>query len=145
MNARAADPNYAAAHAGIADAYRLLGAPGWEVDSPSILLSRAKAAVERALALDPGSPEAHAVVAMIKFNFDWDLAGAEREIKEALRLNPSFAQAHQYYSGILTTMQRPAEAIAAAQRAMNSACVTGNRDSNPIRSCHWLAMGASSG
>ena len=43
---------------------------------------------------------------MIKFNFDWDLAGAEREIKEALRLNPSFAQAHQYYSGILTTMKR---------------------------------------
>jgi len=114
----AIDPNYAAAYAGIADAYRLLGAPGWEVESPSILLSRAKTAVERALALDPDSPEAHAVVAMIKITYDWDRAGAEREITEALRLNPSFAQAHQYYSGILTTMNRPVEAIAAAQRAM---------------------------
>jgi TolB-like protein/DNA-binding winged helix-turn-helix (wHTH) protein/Flp pilus assembly protein TadD len=114
----AIDPNYAAAYAGIADAYRLLGAPGWEVDSPSTLLPRAKTAAERALALDPASPEAHAVVAMIKFNYDWDLAGAEREIKEALRLNPSFAQAHQYDSGVLMTMKRPDEAIAAAQRAM---------------------------
>jgi len=114
----AIDSNYAAAYAGIADAYRLLGAPGWEVDSPSLLLSRAKTAAERALALDPESPEAHAVVSMIKLNYDWDLAGAEREIKEALRLNPSFSQAHQYYSSILTTMKRPDEAIAAAQRAM---------------------------
>ena len=114
----AEDPGYAAAYAGIADAYRLLGAPGWEVDSPSLLLSRAKMSVERALALDPTLPEAHAVVAMIRFNYDWDLDGAERAIREALRLNPSFAQAHQYYSSILTAMKRPDEAIAAAQRAM---------------------------
>jgi len=118
----AEDPNYAAAYAGIADAYRLLGAPGWEVDSPSSLLSRAKTAVERALALDPNLPEAHAVVAMIKFNYDWDLAGAESAIREALRLNPSFAQAHQYYSSILTAMKRPDEAIAAALRFVRLRC-----------------------
>ena len=113
----AVDPGYAAAHAGSADAYRLLGAPGWEVDSPSVLLSRAKSAVERALALDPASPEAHAVVAMIKFNFDWDLAGAEREIKEALRLNPSFAQAHLLLLGHPDD-DEAAHGIRAAQRAM---------------------------
>jgi TolB-like protein/tetratricopeptide (TPR) repeat protein len=112
------DPTYAAAHAAMADAYRLLGAPGWEVEAPSVLLSRAKAAAERALALDPRSPEARAVLAMIKFNFDWDLNGAEREIKEALRLNPSFAQAHQYYSGILTCMRRSEESIVSARRAV---------------------------
>jgi serine/threonine-protein kinase len=112
------DPSYAAAHAATADAYRLLGAPGWEVEAPSILLTKAKTAAARALALDPQSPQARSVLAMIKFNFDWDLAGAEREIQEALRLNPSSAQAHQYYSGILTPMGRRDEAIAAAQRAM---------------------------
>jgi tetratricopeptide (TPR) repeat protein len=114
----AIDPGYAAAHAGIADAYRLLGAPGWEVDAPAILLQKAKAAAERALQLDPRSPEAHAALAMIELNFDWDLAAAEKEIAEALRLNPSYAQAHQYYSGILTPMNRPDEAIAAARRAL---------------------------
>jgi tetratricopeptide (TPR) repeat protein len=116
--ALAADPKYAAAYAGIADAYRLLSAPGWEVDKPLILLSKAKAAAEQALALDPRSPQAHAALAMIRFNFDWDLAGAEQEIREALRLNPSFAQGHQYYSGILTTQGRQDEAIDAARRAV---------------------------
>lgn len=116
--ALALDPDYAAAHAAIADAYRLLGAPGWEVERPLTLLTRAKAAAERALALDPRSPEARAVLAMIRFNFDWDLGGAEREIQAALAINPSFAQAHQYYSGILMTMGRMDAAIDAARRAV---------------------------
>jgi TolB-like protein/DNA-binding winged helix-turn-helix (wHTH) protein/tetratricopeptide (TPR) repeat protein len=114
----ALEPNYAAAHAAVADAYRLLGAPGWEVDRPAMLLARAQAAAERALALDSHSPQARAVLAMIKFNFEWDLAGAEREIREALRLNPSFAQAHQYHSGILMCLGRMDDAIAAARRAV---------------------------
>jgi TolB-like protein/DNA-binding winged helix-turn-helix (wHTH) protein/Flp pilus assembly protein TadD len=114
----AIDPNYAAAHAAMADAYRLLGAPGLEIEPPSVLLTKAKAAAERALALDPRSPEARAVLAMIKLNFDWDLPGAELEVKQALRLNPSFAQAHQYYSAILTVMNRVDEAIVAAARAV---------------------------
>jgi TolB-like protein/Tfp pilus assembly protein PilF len=116
--ALALDPDYAAAHAAIADAYRLLGAPGWEVERPLALLTRAKAAAERALALDARSAEARAVLAMIRFNFDWDLAGAEREIQAALTINPSFAQAHQYYSGILMTMGRMDAAIDAARRAV---------------------------
>jgi tetratricopeptide (TPR) repeat protein len=114
----AIDPNYAAAFAAIADAYRLMGAPGWEVDRPSVLLAKAKTAAERALALDPKSPQARAVLAMIKFNYDWDLDGAAREIEESLRLNPSFAQAHQYYSGILMCQGRMDDAIRAAQRAV---------------------------
>jgi TolB-like protein/DNA-binding winged helix-turn-helix (wHTH) protein/Tfp pilus assembly protein PilF len=116
--ALALDSNYAAAHAAIADAYRLLGAPGWEVERPFTLLTRAKASAERALALDPRSPEARAVLAMIRFNFDWDLQGAEREIQQALAINPSFAQAHQYYSGILMTMGRMEGAIDSARRAV---------------------------
>lgn len=116
--ALALDPGYAAAHAAVADAYRLLGAPGWEVEPPRTLLARAKASAERALAIDPSSPQARAVLAMVRMNYDWDLLGAEREIKEALRLNPSFAQAHQYYSAILTCMNRMDEAVAAARRAV---------------------------
>jgi TolB-like protein/DNA-binding winged helix-turn-helix (wHTH) protein len=118
QKAIAADGQYAAAYAAVADAYRLLGAPGWEAEAPAGLLSKAKEAAERALSLDPRSPEARAVLAMIKMNFDWDLEGAEREIKEALRLNPSFAQAHQYYSGILTPMARQDDALASARRAV---------------------------
>jgi TolB-like protein/DNA-binding winged helix-turn-helix (wHTH) protein/Flp pilus assembly protein TadD len=115
----ALDPSYAPAHAGIADCYRLLGAPGWEVEQPATLLQKAKAGANRALALDMQSSEAHAVLAMVKLNYDWDLAGSEREIQEAIRLNPSSAQAHQYYSSTLTTMGRFDDAIAEAKRAMD--------------------------
>jgi TolB-like protein len=75
----ALDPSYAPAHAGIADCYRLLGAPGWEVEQPARLLQKAKAGAQRALKLDMQSSEAHAVLAMVKLNYDWDLAGSERE------------------------------------------------------------------
>jgi Tfp pilus assembly protein PilF len=78
----------------------------------------ARAEAERALALDPSSSDAHAVMSMVRFTYDWDLAAAEQEVKEAIRLNPSSSKAHQYYSGILTGANRMSEAIAEAHRAM---------------------------
>jgi TolB-like protein/DNA-binding winged helix-turn-helix (wHTH) protein len=113
-----ADPSYAPAHAGLADAYWLLGAPGWEVENPGTLFEKAKASAERALAADMHSAEAHVVLAMVTLTYDGDRAGSEREIIEAIRLNPSSSQAHQYYSTTLTTMGRFDEAIAEAKRAM---------------------------
>jgi TolB-like protein/DNA-binding winged helix-turn-helix (wHTH) protein/tetratricopeptide (TPR) repeat protein len=118
QRAIAIDPTYAPAHSGLADSYRLLGAPGWEVEQPADLLQKAKAGAERALALDPESSEAHAVLSMVKLDYDWDLAGSEREVLEAIRLNPSSVQAHQYYSSTLTTMGRMEESIREAHRAM---------------------------
>ena len=113
------DPQYAPAYAGIADGYFLLGAPGWEVEPPSGPFERAQANAERALSIEPQSAEAHAVLAMVRLNYRWDRAAAETEIKEAIRLNPNYAQAHQYYSTVLTTMGRFDEAIAEAHRAMD--------------------------
>jgi TolB-like protein/DNA-binding winged helix-turn-helix (wHTH) protein/tetratricopeptide (TPR) repeat protein len=118
QRALAIDPSYAPAHSGLADCYRLLGAPGWEVEQPADLLRKAKAGAERALQLDPGSSEAHAVLSMVKLDYEWDLAGSEREVLEAIRLNPSSVQAHQYYSSTLTTMGRMEEATREAHRAM---------------------------
>ena len=114
----AVDPTYAPAYAGLGDSYRLLGAPGWEVEEPAGLLKKAKAAAERALALDPMSADAHAVMAMVHFTYEWDLAKSESEVKEAIRLNASSSRAHQYYSAVLTTLRRSDDAIAEAHRAM---------------------------
>jgi TolB-like protein/DNA-binding winged helix-turn-helix (wHTH) protein/tetratricopeptide (TPR) repeat protein len=114
----ASDPSYAAAYAGLGDAYRLLGAPGWEVEKPEGLLKKAREAGERALALDPSSSDAHIVMSMVHFTYDWDLQAADQEAREAIRLNPSSSKAHQYYSGILTAAGRMDEAIAEARRAM---------------------------
>jgi TolB-like protein len=118
QRAIALDPTYAPAHAGLADCYRLLGAPGWEVEQPAELLGKAKAGAERALALDPQSSDAHAVLSMVKLDYDWDREGSEREVLEAIRLNPSSVQAHQYYSSTLTTMGRLDESIREARAAM---------------------------
>jgi len=115
----AADAQYARAYAGLADAYWLLGAPGWEVDQPMGLLQRAQSNAERALAIDPQLADAHAVLAMIRLSYRWDRAGSEQEIREAIRLNPSSAVAHQYFSATLTTMARFDEAIAEARRALD--------------------------
>ena len=115
----AADPQYARAYAGLADAYWLLGAPGWEVEQPMGLLQRAQSNAERALAIDPQLAEAHAVLAMLRLSYRWDRAGSEQEIREAIRLNPSSAVAHQYYSATLTTMGKFDEAVVEARRALD--------------------------
>jgi len=114
----ATDPQYGRAYAGLADAYWLLGAPGWEVDKPMTLLERAQTSAERALAIDPRLAEAHAVLAMIRLSYRWDRAGSEQEIREAIRLNPSSAVAHQYYSATLTTMGKFDDAIREARLAL---------------------------
>ena len=113
----ALDAEYAGAYAGLADCYRLLGGPGWEVGPPSELLGQARVAAERALELDPELPEAYAARGMVRFSFDWDLAGADRDLSRAIALNPSYARAHQYRSAVLTTMGRFDEAVASARRA----------------------------
>jgi TolB-like protein/DNA-binding winged helix-turn-helix (wHTH) protein/Tfp pilus assembly protein PilF len=118
QRAIAVDPQYARAYAGLADAYWLLGAPGWEVEQPGSLLQKAEANVERALAIDPQLAEAHAVLAMVHLSYRWDRDASEREIKRAIELNPSFAQAHQYYSTTLTTMSRFDQAIDEARRSL---------------------------
>jgi TolB-like protein/DNA-binding winged helix-turn-helix (wHTH) protein/Flp pilus assembly protein TadD len=112
------DPGYAAAHAGLADCHRLLAAPGWEVERPGDLLPRARAAAERALQIDPRLAEAHVVLAMLRFDHEWDIPGAERGLREALALNPSSARAHLYYSGVLTAAGRFDEAIGEARQAL---------------------------
>jgi TolB-like protein/DNA-binding winged helix-turn-helix (wHTH) protein/Tfp pilus assembly protein PilF len=119
QRAIAIDPQYARAYAGIADAYWLFGAPGWEVDKPMGLFEKAQSNAERALAIDPHLAEAHAVLAMVRLSYRWDRAGSEKEIQEAIRLNPSSALSHQYYSTMLTTMGRFDEAISEARRALD--------------------------
>ncbi len=111
------DPGYAPAHAGLADCYRLLGAPGWEAGPPDQLLERARTSVERALELDPQLAEAHAVRGMVRFSRDWDLPGADRDLARAIAINPSYARAYQYRSAVLAAARRFDEAVDSARRA----------------------------
>ncbi len=109
------DPRYAVAYAGLADYYNVL--PFYKRVAPRDVFPRAKLAAEHALALDDGLAEAHASLAFVKAYYDWDWAGAEREFRRALELNPSYGAAHHSYSRLLAALGRIDEALAEIGRA----------------------------
>jgi tetratricopeptide (TPR) repeat protein len=88
------DPTYAPAYAGLADSYNLLGYIGDEPRQASF--RQAREAASRALALDGSLAEAHASLGLVLMLADWDLAGAERALRRAIELNPSYSSAHQW-------------------------------------------------
>jgi TolB-like protein/Flp pilus assembly protein TadD len=91
QNAVAADENSALAHAGLADAYSLLVDYG--LRSPADGLPLAKAAAERAIALDPTLAEPHTSLAFIRGMYEWDWKDAGRLYLHAVSLNPGYATA----------------------------------------------------
>jgi len=111
------DPVYAAAYAGMADAYSVLVHYGFASPSPEESLQKAKAAATRALEIDDTLAEAHASLGLIKAYYEHDNLGAEREFRRALELNPNYATAHHWYSDYLAMVDRPAEAMAEIRRA----------------------------
>jgi TolB-like protein/Tfp pilus assembly protein PilF len=109
------DPAYAPAYSGLAEAYAMLGFRGGLPSKDA--LSGAKKAALNAIELDSSLAEPHASLAFIAETYDWDWAGAEKEYKQALELNPSYAQAHNWYAGYLTYTGRFNEGITEAMRA----------------------------
>ncbi len=109
------DPGYAPAYSGLAEAYAMLGFRGGLPSKDA--LSRAKKAALKAIELDNSLAEPHASLAFIEETYDWDWPGAEREYKQALELNPGYAQAHNWYAGYLTYTGRFNEGVAEAMRA----------------------------
>jgi DNA-binding winged helix-turn-helix (wHTH) protein/Flp pilus assembly protein TadD len=77
----------------------------------------AKEAATRALELDPSLAEAHTSLAQIKFLGDWDWAGAEKEFRRGIELNPSYVTAHCWYGVYLATFGRMREAAAEFEHA----------------------------
>jgi TolB-like protein/DNA-binding winged helix-turn-helix (wHTH) protein/tetratricopeptide (TPR) repeat protein len=114
----AKDTGYAAAYAGMADAYSTLGAAGYDVLPESEAMKKARASAERALQLDDTLSGAHASLAFVAYSYDWDWKRAERELKRALELDPNNATAHQWYSEYLTIRGRWSQATAQAEAAL---------------------------
>lgn len=104
----AKEPDYAAAHAGLADAWALFGY--FRLAPPEIAFARARAESTRALELDPDLAEAHASLGYVLFFYDWNGPAAERELRRALELNPSYASVHQWLWAYLSSAGRLDEA-----------------------------------
>jgi TolB-like protein/DNA-binding winged helix-turn-helix (wHTH) protein len=109
------EPDYAPAYVGLAECYEKLGM--WGALPPREARPQAKAAVEKALAIDDTLGEAHASLGHIHFTYDWDWAGAEREFKRALELSPSSSISRVQYSTFLSAMGRHDKALAQIKEA----------------------------
>jgi len=121
------DPGSAAAYGSLGFGYisiPLLDGPA----APYAALGRQ--AASRALELDPTIAEAHAVLGRIKFHFDWDDAGAERQFRRALDLDPTHPFVLHCFSQVLADLGRPEESLMLADRALEQdpASVLANRD-----------------
>jgi TolB-like protein/Tfp pilus assembly protein PilF len=101
------DPSYAVAYAGLADTY-VFGVTGLQ---PKVSIPLARAAAGKALELDDSLGDAHAALAQVKFLGDWDWAGAEKEFRRAIDLNPGDTLAHHMYSHFLLAMGRNEESL----------------------------------
>ncbi len=103
-----ADPNYALAYAGLADAYFIQTWWRWR---PWIEgNARAKEYAIRALDIDNNLAEAHTVLGGILYWNDWNFEEAQKELLLAIELNPNYATAHQYYSELLDILRLNDEA-----------------------------------
>jgi tetratricopeptide (TPR) repeat protein len=94
QQALALDPAFAPAAIGLADANIAIGNEGWL--PPRVAFERAREAALLAHRLDPNSPAPHVQMAGIYVNYDWDWAGAERELLKAFSLGPRDTTGVQY-------------------------------------------------
>ncbi len=110
-----ADPAYALAYAGMADAYRTLPFAGYAPSKEAF--PQAKAAAMRAVEIDNNLAEAHIVLGWVRSCFDWDWVAAESELKTAVELSPNNSDGHRAYAHLLSSLGRHDEAIAESRRA----------------------------
>ena len=109
----AADPDYAAAYAGLADYYTL-------TDSlpPAEAFDKAREYARKALALEGDLADAHSSLGYVHYYGDWNWAEAEREFLRATNLDPNNSRARRRYARFLGTMGRHSEASDQMDRAL---------------------------
>ena len=111
------DPNYAAAYAGLARVYSLVGVP--RLMSAQDSLPKARDAAVRAISLDDSLGEGHTMLGFIKAHYEFDWPVAEREFLRGVELSPNDPYAHLFYSNsYLSSLGRHEEAIAEMKKAI---------------------------
>jgi serine/threonine-protein kinase len=101
----AQDPGFAPAYVALAEGNIWLYS-GLGVLSAESAVPEARAAIEKALELDPTFAEAHRVRARIAIHHDWDRQGAEDALTRALQLGPGSAAAHLWNAWRLALLER---------------------------------------
>jgi TolB-like protein/tRNA A-37 threonylcarbamoyl transferase component Bud32 len=103
------DPGYALPHVGIADAYGILGV--YAFLPPHLAYSRARAAANKALEIDPELGEVHASLGWIVMWYDRDWPAAENHFLKAIQMRPDYPEAHMWYGNLLICTERFDQAV----------------------------------
>ncbi len=113
--ALARDPQYAQAHAGIADSWSRL-ADDWV--APSEAYPKAKDSALRALDLDTSLPEALTALGRVHSWYEWDFARAEGELRKSIEMNPNSAETHFVLATTLPALAQLPESIEEMRQAL---------------------------
>jgi TolB-like protein len=130
------DASYAPAYSGLADCYIALASR--DLYPPLQLFPKAESAARRALELDAELAEAHASMGAIHEVFHWRWERAQEEYATALRLNPGYVTARQWYALALAHRARFSEALAQMQVAAENDPLSFMLNAN-IGVIHYLA------
>jgi DNA-binding winged helix-turn-helix (wHTH) protein/Tfp pilus assembly protein PilF len=106
--ATAREPNFALAHAALADAYAFDGG----------LWKKAEGSANEAIRLDPTRGEPHATLGFVQTFWHWQPRDADAHFKQAIALSPDYATAHQWYGINLAARAQIGAALAEMQRAV---------------------------
>jgi serine/threonine protein kinase/Tfp pilus assembly protein PilF len=112
------DPDYALAHASIAEVYTLLST-GFDILPSKDAMPKAKEAAKKALELDPNLAEAYVSLGLIALSYDWDRKATKKYFEKAIELNPNSMNAHQWFEFYWTYMMADLDtATAHLERAL---------------------------
>ncbi|HTH38113.1 MAG TPA: winged helix-turn-helix domain-containing protein [Pyrinomonadaceae bacterium] len=103
------DPTFALAFAGLADSYLLIGLYGIEPTTDAF--PKARAAAEKALAIDQDLAEAYVSAAMVENLFQYDWNKAEEHFRRAIELRPNYSTGHHWFGLFLAMQGRTDEAL----------------------------------
>jgi len=117
------NPNYAQAHAALANCFGRMGESGQMNYKEAF--SQQKAEAIRAIELDESLPEGHAELANTAMTLDWDWATAATEFHRALELNPNSAAIHQKYAFYLLRTGQLRESLSEVERGVDLDPVSG--------------------
>ncbi len=115
QRAVALDPQFAPAYVGEAESYFTLA--DWGCLSDPALVTKSRDAALKAAELDPNSGEAQAWLGKLAFFYGWDFPQAQKELQQAIKLSPNYAEAHTIYAVFLVTSGKRDLGLAEMKRA----------------------------
>jgi TolB-like protein/Tfp pilus assembly protein PilF len=124
----ALDPNYAAAYAGLAVAEADVADQTGDMSG----IGRAVQVADQAITLAPRDANGYAARSYIRTGWLWDWSGAQADIEKALAIDPRNSEVQHRYSGLLNSLGRLPQALAAQKTAT---------DLDPLSSDAWESLG----